>query len=157
MENKVPVRYNNSKDNWTKNQCTDFIKRANEREARNNTGYIWANQTHHKNAIIRLTIDDYLALIEAESDGWAAEFKEKGVTSMKQGKITLAQLGIGVGETLNSPKGNVTVAENNKVKTDDGQIVSLSKAARILSGYTSVSGFGYFSYNGKILSDLRQG
>ena len=161
---------NRYRDNWNEGRVVNFLYHANIRETALGTGYTWASLRNTKNTIFRLTDAEYMDLIENEVANYRALANEKEGTmqdtetkvvaapkaaGFKRAKVTLEDLGIAVGSTLNSPKGVVKVVEGGKVETADGQVVSLSKAARLLSGYNSVSGFGYFSYNGKVLTDLR--
>jgi len=98
--------------------------------------------------------------LEDSDDG----LEENGtVDSNRQSKVTLSQLGIAGGTrlipVLDRCKSRFVIATpDNKVLLDGtGEPMSLSAAARAISGYKSTSGYQMFmTEDGKVLTDIKQ-
>ena len=74
----------------------------------------------------------------------------------KKPAINFAKCGIPIGAELEfteDPTVKVIVVSDRKVLYND-ELTSLSAVAGLLKGYKSIQGSSYFTYNGKILTDI---
>lgn len=130
-------------------------------------GELLASLNAHQFDLLAETLDRLHPLHPDPASPPDLDEMEPGERRRRKGKLTFAMCGIPIGSTLefDDPRGEgyradvvatvTTVDERNHVRLGN-QVLSLSEAARRLSGNTTAAQGGkYFTYRGEYLTDIR--